>query len=159
MKSLALVPEPSRLVTVIGPVVAPLGTFARNCVSKSTVNVNAGVPLKETPVVPVKFTPVSVTSTPAVPFVGVKELIPGINVTVKLPALVPVPAALVTLIGPVVAPLGTFARTCVSESTVKLVADVPLNETFEAPLKLTPVIVTSEPSGPLVGVNELTVGG
>lgn len=110
MKSLLLCPVPSPLVTLMGPVVAPPGTFARNCVSKSTVNVEAGVPLKEMPVVPVKLLPVSVTSVPTGPPTGVNDDTTGGFSTVKLLALAPAPAEFVTLMGPVLAPLGTFAR-------------------------------------------------
>ena len=47
---------------------------------------------------------------PTGPLVGLKELIVGgPTVTVKALLLPPVPAAVVTLIGPVVAPLGTVA--------------------------------------------------
>ena len=79
-------------------------------------------------------------------------------VTVKLDALVPVPPPFVTAIGPVVAPVGTLAVICVSELTLKVVAFVPLKATLVAPVKLVPVIVTDVPTGPLVGVKELTVG-
>src|SRR3989442_1705909 len=91
--------------------------------------------------------------------VGVKELIAGGEaVTVKLLALVAVPAEVVTRIGPVVAPLGTLAVIWVFEFTVK-VAVVPLKVTAVAPVKLVPLIVTVVPTGPLVGVKELIVGG
>ena len=46
------------------------------------------------------------------------------------------------LIIPVVAPTGTVARICVSESTVKA-AGVPLKATAVVPVNLLPVIVTS----------------
>ncbi len=49
-------------------------------------------------------------------------------------------AALVTLMGPVVA-TGTVARIWVLESTVNM-AEVPLKETLVVPLKLLPVMVT-----------------
>src|SRR5690348_11826248 len=78
-------------------------------------------------------------------------------VTVKLPALVPVPPGPVTAIGPVVAPLGTVAVICVAEFTVN-VADVPLNFTAVAPVKFVPAIVTDVPTVPLVGLNDVTVG-
>ena len=38
-------------------------------------------------------------------------------------------------------------------------ASVPLKITAVAPVKLVPVMVTTVPTGPLVGVNELIVGG
>ena len=72
--------------------------------------------------------------------------------------LVAVPPGVVTLSGPVVAPLGTFARIAVSEVTVNLAALTPLNLTAVAPVKFVPLIVTLLPTGPLVGVNVVIVG-
>src|SRR5436305_892668 len=79
-------------------------------------------------------------------------------VTVKLLALVALPTGVVTLIGPEVAPVGTGAVSWVSALTVKLAA-VPLKLTAVVPLKLLPLIVTTVPTGPLVGVKEVMVGG
>jgi hypothetical protein len=78
--------------------------------------------------------------------------------TVKLLALLAVPAGLMTLIGPLVAPVGTVAVIVVAEFAVKL-ALVPLNRTAEALVKLVPLMVTVAPGGPLVGVKLETVGG
>src|SRR2546427_569295 len=78
--------------------------------------------------------------------------------TVKLLALLAVPAEVVTLIGPLEAPAGTVAVIAVAEFTVKL-ALVPLNSTAEAPVKSVPLIVTLVPTGPLAGVKLVTVGG
>jgi hypothetical protein len=99
-----------------------------------------------------------VTLVPIAPLVGVKLVIVGAETTVKLPALVPVPPAVVTLIVPVVAPLGTVAVIWVEELTVKEVALVPLNFTAVAPVKPVPVIVTLAPIPPLVGEKLVTVG-
>ena len=82
--------------------------------SESTWKV-AEVPLNFTDVAPVKFVPVIVTLTPTAPLVGKK---PVIAVTVKLVALVAVPADVVTAIGPAVAPAGTGAVILVGELTV-----------------------------------------
>lgn len=49
---------------------------------------------------------------------------------VNVPALVAVPEGVTTAMGPVVAPEGTTAVTCVDELTTKL-ADVPSNATVE----------------------------
>ena len=68
------------------------------------------------------------------------------------------PPDVVTVIGPVVAPLGTVVAIDVDEFTVKL-APVPLKRTAVAPVKVAPVIVTLVPTGPLVGVKLLIVGG
>jgi len=153
--------EPKELVSVMGPLVAPLGTLALNCVSEMAHIVVAGVPLKLTPVVPVKFVPVRVTVQLAAPLAGEKLLIVGTpaestvnGVPLKLQ---PVPEGVVTLSEPVVAPPGTVAVICVSESTVKLAA-ARLNATRVAPVKRAPVIVTVVPAGPLLGVKEVIAG-
>ena len=51
--------------------------------------------------------PLIVTLLPSNPLVGENELMLGGTITVKLVELVAVPPGVVTLIGPVVAPLGT----------------------------------------------------
>ena len=162
VKLAADVAEPKELVSVIGPLVAPLGTLALNCVSEMAHIVVAGVPLKLTPVVPVKFVPVRVTVQPVDPLVGENELTVGIpaestvnGVPLKLQ---PVPEGVVTLSEPVVAPPGTVAVIWVSESMLKLAA-ARLNATPVAPVKCAPVIVTVAPSDPLLGVNEVIAGG
>ena len=65
--------------------------------------------LKVTAVAPVKFVPLIVTLVPTGPLVGVKLVIVGAGITVKLLVLVVVPPGVVTLSGPVVAPAGTVA--------------------------------------------------
>jgi hypothetical protein len=77
--------------------------------------------------------------------------------TVKLLALVPVPAAVVTLIVPVVAAEGTVVEIDVSELTVKF-APAPLNATVVAPVKFAPEIVTLVPAAPLVGEKLVMLG-
>ena len=76
----------------------------------------------------------------------------------KVPELVAVPPAVVMEIFPVTAPLDTIAVTCPSESTVKLVAFTPPKVTFVVCLRLTPVMVTAVPTGPLVGENPVICG-
>ena len=66
----------------------------------------------------------------------------------KFDALVAVPDGVVTVILPVVAPLGTLALP--SFATLKL-ADVPLNRTLVAPVKWLPLMVTDVPTAPLDG--------
>jgi len=70
----------------------------------------------------------------------------------------PVPFGVVTVIGPVVAPAGTVAVICVSESSVQLVAAVSLNLTEVAPVKLLPLMVTTVPTGPITGEKDEIVG-
>ena len=66
-------------------------------------------PLNVTAVAPVKAAPPIVTLVAAGPLVGVKSVIVGAGMTVKLVALVAVPPGVVTLSGPVVAAAGTVA--------------------------------------------------
>jgi hypothetical protein len=109
-KFVALNEVPAAFVTLIGPVVVPAPTVAVIFVFELTVKVEAGVPLNATAVVPVNALPVMVTTVPAMPTVGVKEVITGPPAsTVKFDELERLPAAFVTLISPVVAPAGTVA--------------------------------------------------
>src|SRR5712691_6614438 len=159
VKLVALVAVPPGVVTLIAPLVAPLGTVAVICVSELTLK-EAAAPLKATAVASVKWDPLIVTPVPTGPLAGLNELIVGAEgaaVTVKLVALVAVPPGVVTLIAPLVAPLGTVAVICVSELTVKEAA-APLKATAVAPVKWDPLIVTPVPAGPLAGLNELIVG-
>jgi hypothetical protein len=80
----------------------------------------------------------------------------GVRVTVKRRALVTLPAELVTVIGPLPAPAGTMAVSCVSRSTLKNAAR-PLKLTDVAPVKPLPVRVTLPPTGPEVGVKLVSV--
>src|SRR6185503_10485226 len=104
------------------------------------------------------FVPVIVTLVPTGPLVGVKFVIVGAGITVKLAALVAVPPGVVTLSGPVVAPAGTVAWIAVAEVTEKLDALTPLNATAVAPVKFVPLIVTLVPTGPLAGAKLVIVG-
>jgi hypothetical protein len=66
--------------------------------------------LNVTAVAPVKFVPLMVTLVPTGPLAGAKlVIVGGALTTVKLFVLVAVPAGVVTLSGPVVAPAGTVA--------------------------------------------------
>ena len=78
--------------------------------------------------------------------------------TLKSPALVAVPSGVVTEILPVVAPPGTEVLICVAEARLN-VAAMPLNRTLVAPVKFVPVTETAVPTGPLVGLKEVMVGG
>src|SRR5262245_53144792 len=75
-KLFTVVLVPAGAITVIGPVVAPLGTIALIVELLVTKNV-AGVPLNSTAVAPRKLDPVSTTFVPGSPLVGEKEMIPG----------------------------------------------------------------------------------
>src|SRR3954471_16763230 len=78
MVKVPLLAVPPGEVMVTGPVVAPLGTVAVICVSLSTENVTALVPLKPTAVVPVKALPLMTTEVPIGPLVGLKEAMFGV---------------------------------------------------------------------------------
>jgi hypothetical protein len=157
-----LVAVPAEVVTVMGPVPAPLGTVARIDVSEMTENVVAVTPLNVTLLAPVKCVPVIDTLVPTGPLVGENDEIVGaaggVVVMVKAFVLVPVPPLVVTAIGPVVAPLGTVALIAVSEATENVVAVTPLKVILPAPLKPVPTIDTLVPTAPLVGVNDEIVG-
>jgi hypothetical protein len=158
VKLLPLVAVPPGVVTLSGPVVAPAGTVAWIAVADVTVKL-AAVPLNVTDVAPVKFVPLIVTFVPSGPLAGVKpEIVGPLVATVKLFALVAVPAEVVTLSGPVVALVGTVAWIAVADVTVKLAA-APLNVTDVAPVKFVPLIVTVAPTAPLVGLKLVIVGG
>src|SRR5207244_2799580 len=133
-----LVAVPPGVVTLIVPVVGPAGTVAWIEVAELTVKL-ALTPLNATAVAPVKVVPLMVTLVPTGPLAGVKPVIVGGLITVKLPELVAVPPGVVTLIVPVVAPAGTVAWIEVAELTVKL-ALTPLNATAVAPVKLVPLM-------------------
>src|SRR5437588_10237243 len=99
-----------------------------------------------------------VTLVPTGPLAGVKLVIVGGLITVKLPALVAVPPGVVTLTVPAVAPVCTLSLHDALPISVKL-ALAPLNATRVAPVKLVPLIVTLVPTGPLAGVKLVIVGG
>lgn len=80
--------------------------------------------------------------------------------TVKLFALVAVPHAVVTEMGPDEAPPGTATTKLVAVAD-ETVAFVPLNATVllaGVVLKFVPVIVTDAPTAPVAGVNDVIVG-
>jgi len=145
------------------PLVAPLGTVATSCVVDADVTL-AVVPWNFTVLfaaVALKFAPVIVTDVPTGPLLGLNPEIVGGPTTVKLLPLVAVSPATVTLIVPVVAPLGTVATRLVVVAEVT-VAVVPLNLTVllaAVELKFVPEIVTEEPTAPLVGLKLEIVGG
>jgi hypothetical protein len=107
----ALAAVPPGVVTEIVPLVAPTGTLVVICVSEVTVKPNTLVPLNPTAVAPVKPVPVIVTDTPTAPLFGANELTVGGAKTAKAAVLPAVPAGVVMLIDPVVAPVGTVAVT------------------------------------------------
>src|ERR1700674_5494855 len=111
---MALVPVPIFVVTVILPLFAPAGTLAESFVLEVTKTwvTFALTPPNLTEVTATKPLPAIVTSVPGFPLAGLKLEITGLAngvtlgaaVTTKAMALVPVPALVVTVIGPVAAP-------------------------------------------------------
>jgi hypothetical protein len=76
---------------------------------------------------------------------------------VKVAALEADPPAVVILIFPVIAPVGTVAVTCVPEFTVK-VAFTPPNVTRLVWVNPVPVMTTWAPTGPLPGLKLVMAG-
>ena len=76
------------------------------------------MPLNLTAVAPVRLVPVITTAVPTKPLLGLKPVMVGAGITVKLLLVVAVPPAVVTAMVPVVAPVGTVAVICVAELTV-----------------------------------------
>jgi hypothetical protein len=97
------------------------------------------------------------TLVPGGPLVGVND--PIVGVTANELVLEAVPAAVVTVTGPVAAPGGTCAVMSVDELTTKLGSAVPSKVTLVAPVRLVPRMSTLVASGPPVGENEPIVGG
>ena len=80
-------------------------------------------------------------------------------VTVNSPELVSIPPVPVTVMLPVVAPVGTVAVRVLASITATPVAVVPSNSTTGLEPKLYPEMVTGVPEGPKVGLKEvITVG-
>jgi hypothetical protein len=109
VKLLAEVAFPFGVVTAIFPVLVPLATTAVIWVALFTVKLAAGLELNVTDVAPVRLVPVITTDAPAVPLVGLKLLIAGVLVMVKLVAETAVPFGVPTMILPVDVPLATVA--------------------------------------------------
>src|SRR5450759_4987188 len=98
-------------VTITLPVVAPAGTGTPMPVALQPVGV-AAVPLKVTVLAPwlaPKFAPAIVTDPPTTPAAGVRLVMLGGTVTVKVDPLLTAPPT-VTITLPVVAPAGTGIR-------------------------------------------------
>lgn len=150
--------------TVIFPVVAPVGTTATILVAVGVPVIVATVPLNFTMLldgVVLKFVPVIVTDVPTTPMAGVKLRIVGeVELTVKLVALVAVCPPTVTVIVPLVAPIGTEVVMLVAVLAVTTAVTL-LNLTIlllGVVLKFVPVIVMDEPTAPLVGLKLVMVG-
>src|SRR5215470_4596941 len=114
------------------------------------------------PCVAPKFAPVIVTAVPTGPLAGVRLVSVGalVVVTVKGRPLLGKPPTVTTTL-PLVAPAGTGTARLVDDQLVG-VAVTPLKVMVLVPCaapKLAPAIVTAVPTGPLVGVRLVSVGG
>jgi hypothetical protein len=112
--------------------------------------------------VPPKLTPLMVTEVPTGPPVGLTVLMVGAVVTVKRTLLLATPLMETTTL-PVVAPAGTGTRICVSLQLFVLAA-TPLNVTLLVLVptvgpKFVPLMVTTVPMGPDVGLMLVMFGG
>ena len=146
MKLTPLLATPLRVTTTV-PVVAPAGTLTLILVSLQ-LETEATVPLNVTVLVPCvapKLVPVTVTAIPAIPDVGLKLVMFGGGITVKVTPLLEDPLFVVTTTGPVVAPLGTNATMLVLPQLV-IPIELPLSVTVpSAKPKFAPAIVTDVP--------------
>jgi hypothetical protein len=100
---------PAVLVTLILPVVAAEGTLTVIFVGELIVKAVVEAALKATALAVSKLVPVMTTVVPGTPLPGVNPVIVGGRMTMKLVALVAVPAGVVTVILPVVVPAETLA--------------------------------------------------
>ncbi len=112
-----------------------------------------------------KLVPVIVKGVPVTPIAGVRPVIAGtpppFDNTVNADALVAEPAGETTVIGPVVAPAGTVATSCVAVAVVTAPA-TPLKVTmFSLPVDENPepAIDTAVPVGPCKGAKPLMATG
>jgi hypothetical protein len=151
-KLLLVVKLPLGVVTMMGPVVAPLGTVALIWVVAVIVAL-AEVLLNLTVIGLKKFSPSMVTVVAAAPAVGVKSVMMGRLPALKLLVLTADPALVVTVRGTLAAPTGTEALTTVVAVTVPLTGVAfPVKVTVVPPtMKFAPKIYTC------VGVDEKLV--
>lgn len=166
VKSETLVAVLPATVTVIFPVDASDGIVVVMLVEVLAVTV-AAVPLKFTVLadgVLLKFVPVMVTVVPTGPEVGVNEVIVGTGAapTIKFVADCTVTQFTVTEILPVTDEAGTVVLMVVVVLPLTVAARLLKKVTAllaGVVLKFVPVITTGVPMGPVVGVNEVIVGG
>src|SRR5581483_188109 len=154
MKAAALDAVPPAVVTEIGPLVAPAGTFVFTAVAETDA-IGAVTPLNRTDVAPPSPAPLIVTVVPAAEPLGVKPLTTGW--TARLPSLVVRPHEVATMIGPVVAVFGTVSETEVPDRTLNA-AFTPLTFAVVRPVKPVPVTVTTEPGTACPGETASIVG-
>src|SRR5579864_1127062 len=164
VKLTPLLDTPPAAVTKTLPVLAPVGTTAVILVALQFMMVVAWVLPNVTNPLPCdgpKLEPAMTTDDPTAPAFGVRLLMLGAAVTVKLtPELATPPAAVITTL-PVVAPVGTVAVMLVALQLVMVVAWVLPNVTNPLPCegpKFDPAITIDEPTAPAFGVRLLILG-
>jgi hypothetical protein len=149
-------------VTQILPEVAPAGTLVTMDVVLAA-STAAAVPLKVRMLSSSsesKFSPVIFTVASTRPLGGLKLVICGVGITIKLVALVMVTPLTLIVILPVDAPTGTITVILVGVDPVTI-AVTSLNFTIfseSVSLKLVPEIVTIAPAAPLKGIKSVIVG-
>src|SRR5208282_3859299 len=141
--SLVLVTEPSAVVTLISPLVAPEGTVAFNC-EVETIEATAVAPLNLTVTGVKKFPPLMTTAAPMAAAAGENPVMVGALEVIKLLVLTLVPALVMTVIGPLAAPAGTVTTTSVKATTLPLTEAFVPEKTTMVPLvtKLAPWMET-----------------
>jgi hypothetical protein len=156
-----LATDPTVAITL--PVLAPEGTEVTRLVSLQLVG-TTGMPLKVTELNPFdapKLLPLIVTGVPTGPEDGLKLAITGD--TAKFKELLATPPTVTrTAEMPATAPTGTEATMLVVLQLLAVPADTPLNVTVLVPCdppKFAPAIVTEVPTGPLLGVKLVMLGG
>lgn len=160
VKGLGLLAIPDTVTTTL-PVVAPVDTGAAMLVELQLVAVDVA-PLKEivfAPWLPPKFVPEMVTDVPTTPDGGLRLVMLGPAIKVKLEPLLAIPPTL-TATFPVVAPVGTVTTIPFWAQLVAL-ALVPLKVTVLVPCvapKLVPAIRTVLPTSPDAGDNAVMLG-
>ena len=144
-------------VTTTLPVVAPEGTVATTLLALQ-LPMAAAVPLKVTvPVVVPKLLPAMVIAVPTAPEVGLRlEMLGAVDPdagTVNVTPRLETPPVFTTTL-PVVAPDGTVATILVVLQLL-IAAEVPLKVTVPVVVfpKLTPLMVTTVPTAPEVGLS------
>jgi hypothetical protein len=153
-----LVAAPPGVVILITPVFAVVGTKTVADVAVTAEGTAVAPPVKVTSVAPVRFVPVITTLVPLGPVVGVKEVMVGAGIKVKLDVLVAVPPGVLISMAPVSAPVGTTTVADVAVIDEGTAVAPPVNVTNVAPVRFVPLITTFVPLGPVVGVKDLIVG-
>ena len=136
---------------------APDGTVAMISLSAATYGEVAETPPNCTEVAPVKFTPLMLICVPTGPKAGVKPVMTGAPLFVKLLLVVKDPSELLILMGPM-PEMVAGGRTCTSVPLfAETVPAMPLNATL-AEDRFTPSIVTTVVAFPAVGEKPVMIG-